>query len=215
MWTKQLAKAALTVLYILALLLPLYIFFHDRGGAAWLHGLTLKADFQLLFPLIGLYAFTFVAWQVLLATNLRWLRKLWPRVINFHRFQGSFALLFATLHPTFILIGYGIANYVHYRFVANPQKWWLLPAYTALTIMWLTVLTATLAWYGRNIPWWRKLHRLNYLVFALVWLHSWFIGSDVRTTFLKVIWLAYLVAVIASVAGRYYPKLTRKEHSYA
>lgn len=218
MWSKLGAQTGIIALYIAGLLLPLYVFFHDRGGTAWLHGLTLKSDFQLLFPLVGLYAFTFVTWQVLLAANLWWLKKLWPRVINFHRFQGSFALLFATLHPTFILVGYGISNYLHYRFVANPQKWWLLPAYTALTIMWLTVVTATLAWYGRNIPWWRKLHRLNYLVFVLVWLHSWFIGSDTRTPLLRKVWIIYLLAVLVSVFGRYYPqlkKLLRQEEHYA
>lgn len=212
---KRLAGSGLVLLYVLALILPWYVFFHDRGGLAWLHGLTLKADFQLLFPLVGLYAFTFVTWQVMVATNLRWLRRLWPRIIQFHRFQGSFALLFATLHPLFILFGYGLSNDLHLRFVANPQKWWLLPAYTALTIMWLTVVTATLAWYGRNIPWWRKLHRLNYLVFALVWLHSWFIADDTRTTLLRVIWLVYLVAVIISTLGRYYPKLIKREVRYA
>ena len=200
-------RTGLIVLYVAALLLPLYVFFHDRGGTAWLHGLTLASDFRLLFPLVGLYAFTFVTLQILITTNLRWLRKLWPRALQFHRFQGGFALLFATLHPSFILLGYGISSYLQLHYVVNPQKWWLLPAYTALSILWLTVITAFLAWRGMNIPWWRKLHRLNYLVFALVWLHSWFIGTDLHSTPLRSIWLGYLIAVIASTVGRYYPKL--------
>jgi len=215
MWTKRSAKLLILVLYIAALIFPSYIFFHDRGGSAWLHGLTLKADFQLLFPLLGLYAFTFVALQILITTNLRWLRQLWPGVLNYHRFQGGFALLFATLHPFFILLGFGLDAELHLTYVANPQKWWLLPAVTALTILWFTVATAFLAWQGMRIPWWRKLHRLNYLVFALVWLHSWFIGTDLHTTLLRTVWLAYLAAVIASTIGRYYPKLTKKEAHYA
>src|SRR4051812_20587173 len=160
MWNKRLAQIGLVTLYVLALCLPLYIFFHDRGGTAFLHGLNLRVEFQLIFPLVGLYAFTFVAWQVLITTNLRWLRRLWPNILNFHRFQGSFALLFAVLHPSFILIGYGLSTYLHYRFLAPSLRWWLLPAYTALIFLLFTTATALLAWRGMNIPWWRKLHRL-------------------------------------------------------
>ena len=207
MFNKRLAQTGLIGLYLAALLMPVYLFFHDRGGTAWLHGLTLKSDFQLLFPLLGLYAFTFVTWQVLVATNLRWLRKLWPKVLQFHRFQGSFALLFAILHPFFILLGFGVISELHLSYVASSLKWWLLPAVTALTIMLATVSTAILAWRGMNIPWWRKLHRLNYLVFALVWLHSWFIGTDTRLPFLRRVWLGYLLLVVISVVGKYYSKL--------
>jgi predicted ferric reductase len=211
MSNKRPVQASLLVLYLAALYLPIYVFFHDRGGTAFLHSLSYKVSLQLLFPLLGLYAFTFVAWQILIATNLRWLRKLWPRILQFHRFEGSFALLFAIMHPSFIAVGYGLASYLHYNFVAPPLRWWLVPAYAGLTIMIATVLTALLAWKGRNIPWWRKLHRLNYLVFALVWTHSWFIGSDLRTPLLRRVWLAYLLAVIISAALKYYPKFVKQE----
>jgi predicted ferric reductase len=218
MSSKTAAKIGLSGIYIAGLLLPLYIFFHDRGGTAWLHGLDVRTEFQLLFPLLGLYAFTFVTWQILITTNLRWLRRLWPRILNLHRFQGSFALLFAVTHPAFIALGFGLSTYIHYRFTAPSLRIWLVPAYTALTILLATTLTALLAWRGMNIPWWRKLHRLNYLVFALVWLHSWFIGSDLHTTFLRTIWLAYLLLVIASSACKYYPKLqqvAKRRETYA
>lgn len=215
---KNLFRTAGLALYLTGLLLPLYVFFHDRGGSAFLHWLSLRTEFRLIFPLIGLYAFTFVTWQILITTNLRWLRRLWPNILNFHRFQGSFALLFALVHPTFILIGYGLSTYIHYRFVAPSLRWWLVPAYVGLTVLIFTTGTALLAWRGRNIPWWRKLHRFNYLVFALVWLHSWFIGTDTRMTLLRKVWLLYLAAVLVSVFGKYYPKLqqlTKKRETYA
>lgn len=217
MSNKPLARSGILAIYVAALLLPVYMFFHDRGGTAFLHGLAFNVSLQLLFPLLGLYAFTFVTWQVLLATNLWWLRKLWPNVIRYHRFQGSFALLFALLHPAFIVAGFGLSNYLHFRYTAPALHWWLAPAYAGLTIMIATVLTAHLAWIGKDLPWWRKLHRLNYLVFALVWLHSWFIGSDMKTPLLQAMWVAYALAVIASTVGRYYPALRnlRRKESYA
>jgi predicted ferric reductase len=209
MLNKTFARAGLASLYVVGLALPLYIFFHDRGGVAWLHAVTPQSALILLFPLLGLYAFTFVTWQILISTNLRWLRQVWPRVISLHRFQGGFALLFALLHPGFILVGFGLSNYLHFRYIAPSLVWWLLPAYSALTIMLLTVSTAFLAWRGRNIRFWRKLHKLNYLVFALVWLHSWFVGTDTHIGYVRLIWLLYLVLIIASTYGRYRSSLSQ------
>ncbi|MBI2984912.1 MAG: non-heme iron oxygenase ferredoxin subunit [Candidatus Kerfeldbacteria bacterium] len=46
--------------------------------------------------------------------------------------------------------------------------------------------------------WWRRVHVLNYLVFALVWLHSWNIGSDVQGTNLRWLWLVFGVSAIVA-----------------
>lgn len=202
MSNRDLARAGLIGIYLAALYLPLHEFFNNRGGTEILQGLSAQSVLQVLFPLLGLYAFTFVTFQVLVATNLWWLRKLWPNVINFHRFQGSFALLFALLHPFFILAGFGLGSYFSYEFVSSEQKPWLVPAYIAITILLLTVGTALLAWQGRNVPYWRKLHRLNYFVFPLIWLHSWFIGTDTRTDVLRAVWIIYLIVVCLSVGGK-------------
>lgn len=191
-------------IYVAALCLPVYIFFKDRGGLGFLSGANPQVRLQLLFPLLGLYAFTFVTFQILITTNLRWLSRLWPSVIRYHRAQGIFALLFALLHPLFILVGFGLVSYLHYRFVAPAVHLWVLPAELALTILVLTVVTALLAWHGRNLPWWRHVHKLNYLVFILVWSHSWFIGTDTPVPLLRVVWIMYAAAIIVSTLGKYY-----------
>jgi predicted ferric reductase len=209
MSSKHLGQVLLAGLYGAALLLPLYIFFNDRGGVTFFEGAGPRAVLKLFFPLLGLYAFTFVTFQVLIATNLRWLRRFWRGIVRFHRTQGSFALLFAVLHPGFILLGYGAAKYLSFRYVTSNQVWWLLPAYIALIILLLTAGTALLAWYGKDIPWWRKLHKLNYLVFALVWLHSWFIGTDTQLTTLRAVWLVYFIIVMVSVAGKYFDAIKK------
>ena len=197
-------KACVVLGFAVALTLPAYAFFHDRNGTQFLVGLHGRALLQVLFPLVGLYAFTFVTVQVLIATNLGWLSSLWPGVIRFHRAQGIFALLFAIVHPLFILVGFGLASVLASRgFVRPGLAGWLIPSYTALAILLLTVATAFLAWSGRRVTWWRKVHRLNYLVFGLVWVHSWFIGTDTPTSLLRAVWIVYLVLVVVSIAGRY------------
>jgi DMSO/TMAO reductase YedYZ heme-binding membrane subunit len=209
MSNKTFGRAILIGLYTAALLLPLYVYFYQRGGASFLENAGPGLALKLLFPLIGLYAFTLVTLQVLVATNIRWLRRFWPGILRFHRAQGSFALLFAVLHPGFILLGYGAAKYLSFRYVAPDQVWWLLPGYAALIILLLTTGTALLAWRGRDIPWWRKLHRLNYAVFVLAWLHSWFIGSDTQSVLLRTVWVVYLLVVIVSVTGKYSKAIKR------
>lgn len=201
--TKRLLLAVILVGYLAALVVPIGVFFNQRGGTAFLSGQTTSQFPQVTFPVFGLVAFTLVTMQILLATNLWWLKKAWPRAIFFHRYQGSFALLFAILHPLFILIGFGISRFVTYKFVGSTQVAYVLLGEAALTLLFATVLTALLAWSGRRFSWWFKLHRMNYVVFALIWLHSWLIGSDVRPTALKYVWIGYLVAVVASVAGKH------------
>jgi DMSO/TMAO reductase YedYZ heme-binding membrane subunit len=190
-------------LYALALTVPVLVFFRERHGTAFLAGRDARGVLQAMFPLLGLYAFTFVTAQVLITTNLWWLRQLWPGIIRYHRAQGIFALAFAITHPLFILIGYGTAVMLSNGFVQPDLARWLIPSYTALIVLLGTVSTALLAWSGARITWWRALHRLNYLVFALVWLHSWFIGTDTPTTTLRTVWIVYLTLVVASVIGRY------------
>jgi DMSO/TMAO reductase YedYZ heme-binding membrane subunit len=196
-------RAGVLALYLLALAVPAIAFFRDRGGVSFLQGAHGRVVLQLLFPLFGLYAFTLVTAQILITTNLYWLNRLWPRVIGYHRAQGVVALLFALTHPALILIGYGLAVFLARTFTRPGLSGWLIPAYIGLTILLLTVVTALLAWSGKRISRWRSIHRLNYLAFALIWIHSWFIGTDTPTHLLRTVWLVYLALVAASVIGRY------------
>ena len=196
-------RVCVVIVFAVALALPGYAFFRDRHGTDFLTGVHGRTLLQVFFPLVGLYAFTFVTLQVLIATNLRWLTRLWPGVIRYHRAQGIFALLFALLHPLFILVGFGLASMLSNGFVRPGLARWTIPSYAALAILMFTVATALLAWSGRRLSWWRSVHRLNYLVFGLVWVHSWFIGTDTPTSLLRTVWIVYLLLVVVSAAGRY------------
>jgi hypothetical protein len=69
MSSKTVAKIGQVALYVSAFVLPVLVFFHDRGGAGILQGLPIKGGLQVFFSLLGLYAFTLVTFQVLIATN--------------------------------------------------------------------------------------------------------------------------------------------------
>lgn len=200
---KQALKWALVASYLALLILPGYVFFSIRGGLVFLTGTDLRSALVLLFPLFGLYAFTFVSLQVLIGSNMLRLRPVFPKIMIFHRFHGLLALTFACLHPLMILAAFGIVNSWHLRFVSPRLRIWVLVALLAISLLLLTVTTAVAAWkFGKFTGVWRKIHLLNYLVYALVWLHSWFIGSDIQATNLRYIWMLYALAVAASLTAR-------------
>lgn len=200
---KRTAVRALTLgLLLFVLIAPVATFFNNRGGFSILTAGSAQATLQTIFPLFGLIAFTLLTAQILLATNRWWLDAYWPGAKNYHRYEGMFTLAFALLHPFSILLGFGLSSYWHHSFVSDKLALWLIPAYLGLSILVATVTTAILSWKFDKTKWWFKLHLFNYGVFVLIWLHSWFIGSDVRFSNLRWLWLIYLVAVLGSFVKR-------------
>ena len=204
---RGIVQFLLVAIYVTLLVIPGWIFFSQRGGIAFLGSFAdFQAGLRLLFPLFGLYAFTLVAMQAMIGPNISLLRKYFPKIREFHRYEGTFALLFVILHPVMIVAGFGLGDYFGFNYVSPDLIPFLIPAYTAFTIILITAGSAILAWRGKRITWWRWVHRFNYLAFILVWIHSWFIGTDIQTTSLRYIWLFYLVIVLASFARVYLPK---------
>ncbi len=196
------ARWILPLAYLFFLSLPGIFFFKDRGGTGFLAGLDARTFSLLIFPLAGLYAFFFVWMQILIGTNMDLLRRIYRRIEMFHRAEGLFALLLAITHPSLILFGFGLSGYLSLGFVAPRMKIFALIGEVQLFLMLLTVSTALLMrhpWLKRR---WHVIHYLNYLVFTLVWVHSWFLGTDVRPTALRYLWMFYGLTAAVSTAGR-------------
>lgn len=187
---------------LVSLIAPAWVFFSQRDGLAFLEGADFARANRLLFPLAGLYAFTLVWLQVMIGSNRRWLTRLWPGIIRYHRVEGVFAFLFAQAHPLLLIAGFGFDSYVRDAFVSPDRvlfAWFGRIALLLLTVTVATALLWRLQWLKRR---WHVIHYLNYFVFALVWIHSWVLGSDVQTTSLRWAWLFYGATFVASVIGR-------------
>jgi DMSO/TMAO reductase YedYZ heme-binding membrane subunit len=152
-----------------------------------------------MFPFVGLYAFYFVWVQFMLGSNMYWMRAKYPWLLKFHRFEGGMALLFALLHPTLLVLSLGISEYYKYDFVAQDKLIYVWIGYLQLLLIMCTAGTALL----RRVIWlkdrWYFVHYANYLMFALVWVHSWNLGSNVQGTSLQYLWYFYGLTAIASV----------------
>lgn len=195
-------RVAFVIVAIIVLIAPGWVFFSQRGGLAFLEGADWPRANRLLFPLAGLYAFTLVWLQVMIGSNRRWLQSLFPGILRYHRWQGAFAFLLAMLHPLLLIGGIGLEAYLRDAFVAPDLVLFVWFGRLALFLLALTVATALL----RRLQWlrrrWHAIHYLNYVIFVLVWIHSWMVGSDIRATGLRWLWLAFAATFIASALGR-------------
>lgn len=196
-------RTSLILTAIFFLTAPVYIFLAPRWSS--LAGLPLQPLAGIVFPIFGLLAFTLVSFQVMIGPNIRWLRQIFPKIYLYHRWEGIFTLLFATLHPLMIWIAFGFtAAFVRRSFLPANLRGWALIGIITYLLMILTVGTAFAAWklstFSRS---WRSVHYLNYGVFIFGWIHSWFIGSDIRTTSLKYIWILYAVVGVGSLLVRF------------
>lgn len=191
----------LLIVYAASLGFIVSSFFSLRGGLAFLDGADLQTANRLLFPLAGLIAYFFVWGQVMIGSNLDWVRKHLPGIETFHRRQGIFALLFALLHPTLLLWGVGFEVFLRGDFVDPALSLFVWFGRVALLLIVLTAGTALLRrtrWFRRL---WRRLHYLNYVIFILVSLHSLNLGTDTRSN-LKLLWGFFIGTFLLSVLGR-------------
>lgn len=191
----------LLVIALLVLIAPAWVFWSIRSVSA-LRLLDLRAFSLSVFPLVGLYAFTFVWFQLMIGSSMDRLRNVFPWIEKYHRTEGVFVLLFALAHPLLLLIGVGSTVYFQRSYIAPQLVPYLWLGYVQLFLICLTAGTALL----RKTPfvkkYWRAIHYLNYLVFVSVWIHSWFLGTDVRSTNLRYLWIFFALTALASTLWR-------------
>ena len=183
--------------------LPIQAFFSLRGltFATLFSGTSIEVA-RRLFPLFGLLAFTMVWYQVLLGSNGWWLYRRAPVLLRFHRTHGIIAFSFAVLHPVLLIAAVGLTAFLQKSFVPAELRIYATIGTIQLVLLTIAVLVALV----RRMPWlrrhWKKFHILNYVVFILIWIHSWFLGTDVQTTWLRFLWVFFALAVFVSTVFR-------------
>lgn len=190
----------------LVLIAPAVIFFSERGGLEFLEGATFQDTNLYLFPLVGLYAFMFVWLQLMIGSNINYLRRVYPRIELFHRTEGIFAILFAMVHPTMRYFGLGLDPLEYLKTqqetVVPALQVYLWLGYFQLTLLTVAVAAALLRKTKLLQKHWRKFHYFNYIVFVSVWIHGWFLGSDVQYSALRYLWIFVGVTGVGSILAR-------------
>lgn len=155
----------------------------------------------------GLTAFTLLFIQLILGAFMKmWTQKIGPWIFKFHLIEGGLVYTLALAHPVFFMLfnhfaGNGWNPYfvfinacllckapIYYYYTLGMVSFWLL----TLTVFAGIFRSANL-WFKAN---WRKLHVVNYVVFLLVGLHGFLIGTDFKVQpFYSFALIAYAIVV--------------------
>jgi predicted ferric reductase len=140
---------------------------------------------------LGLAAFTLLFVQLILGAFMEyWTEKLGAWIFRFHIFEGILIYSLALLHPIIFMaynhyVGAGWNPYAVFINVCVLCQTSLDFYYTlGIISFWLLTLTVFAGLFRAANPWirlnWRKLHVLNYLVFLVVGLHGFLVGTDFK-----------------------------------
>lgn len=156
----------------------------------------------------GFTAYGLLTLSVLLglALSLRWQSPRWPRLINseLHNFVTLLSLIFTCLHILAVWLdpftAFGWTE-IFIPFVSHYRPLWLA---FGIVAFYLGLALAASVWLRPRMgyEWWRKLHILTLLVFALVTVHGVTTGSDTQTPWAVLVYLVCGGSVAALLALR-------------
>ncbi|MGW3342192.1 ferric reductase-like transmembrane domain-containing protein [Nonomuraea rubra] len=156
--------------------------------------------------LVGLAGTLVMWWQVLLGVRQISHRLGDDRLaaVSLHRWLGGCGAFLVLLHPLLETV----VDRQDWAYVLVPDFTWAESAYASLGrlafIMFLVLwLTSTLARYLIRHRVWRYAHYLSYPLLALVFVHSWGLGSFLaETPWLQAYWLGLAVVFAGVVVWR-------------
>ncbi len=175
--------------FFLLSLAPITIFSSSSLSSLTLSPAAITNSIQRLF---GLWIFTLMFVQIILGSFMtKWTEKLGGWIFKFHVFEGILIYLLILVHTfSFVIFRYFTGHgfdplYVYADVCAlcgKPIEFY----YNFGRLAFWSVTFAVFAGLFRTAtPFlrvhWKKFHRLNFVAFLLVGLHSLFVGSDIGT----------------------------------
>lgn len=146
----------------------------------------------------GLYAFSLIFIAIIMGSAMNVVDRFFPadKVFSFHKIVGKSAFTLALLHPIFLYSTYLSEH--NLNFVSPFLKGTTNLFYFSMGILALSLLTisvgAALARFRIGIKW-LYIHRLNYLIFWLIFFHGLNLGVDTQTGFARFLFITYGVVV--------------------
>ena len=137
--------------------------------------------------------------QFVLAARLRGVTRHFglDAVLRFHRGMAIFAVVLIVLHPTLLAVGGGGWSLL----TSVQMPWYIWLGKIALLLLVVQVLVALLRRTVRlSFETWRGLHNQALVILALVLLHSWVAGSDLRHRPMQALWLGLFTAAVTTYA---------------
>jgi predicted ferric reductase len=148
------------------------------------------------FALVGVVVLVL---QFVLAARLRGTTRHFglDAVLRFHRGMAILAVVLIALHPVLLALGGGGWSLL----TSVRMPWYIWLGKTALLLLVIQALAALLRRTVRlSFETWRGLHNQALVILALVLLHSWVAGTDLRHRPMQALWLGLFTAAVSIYA---------------
>ncbi len=163
----------------------------------------------------ALAAFVIIFLQVFLAGRIKWIERPFglDMVIRFHRNMAVLAAVLLLSHPLLIAVSEGHWNLLF----SLDLPWYIWLGKIALVVL---IINAGISIYQKKLhlkfEQWRVGHNVSGLVIiVLIFLHSWFTGSDLEPAGMKVLWIGILsAAVLVYLYHKIFRPWRLKHHAY-
>ena len=166
---------------------------------------------------LGLIALNFIFLQILIGAFIKPLSKIFGNYIyKFHIIEGIIAYFMALLHPIFYLLviklsGHGFDPYVAFVNICllckTPYDYYLTIGRISFWLLTIGIFAAIFRNMGNWLmKHWKDLHILNYLVFILIALHGFFLGSDFRSIIFLTLAIVETLIVLGIMLFMEFPK---------
>ncbi|OGM58039.1 hypothetical protein A3A50_02140 [Candidatus Woesebacteria bacterium RIFCSPLOWO2_01_FULL_38_20] len=140
---------------------------------------------------VGLMAYTMIFFQIILGAFMnKWIEKLGGWIFRFHLNEGALAYLIILSHPLLLVLynfkAKGLVDpfYVFTDFCLlckDKTEYFHTLGRVSFWMVTVAVAAAKFRTHPLLQRHWRKFHILNYIVFLLVSVHGFLVGSDFRT----------------------------------
>ncbi len=152
------------------------------------------APLQMIDRASGIYALFFIFLAIVSSEYMKQMKKIFGKgFMSIHHFSARIGVLLMLIHP--IAFALEERNINVFLPVFYPLKDFLeLAGRPAFYLILIAVMAAV--YRKKIIRKWKKIHYLNYPAFLMVFVHSWLIGTDLRSEIMQVIWIAMLLVVI-------------------
>ncbi len=142
----------------------------------------------------ALFAYITLFWTIVSSEYVREVKRLFGLpYLNLHHHLSRVAWALIIVHP----LSYALTIGDFGVFVPILSPWSVLITWAGRPALYL-FLVATLAAVlrARNKRYWKYLHKLNYVAFLLIFVHSWRLGQDLGDTWLRAVWAAMAVTIL-------------------
>ncbi|EKD78251.1 MAG: Oxidoreductase FAD/NAD(P)-binding protein [uncultured bacterium] len=149
--------------------------------------------------IVALIGASLLFFQPILAARLPFIERIFglDKLMRVHKWIGITAFSLIVMHGSVML--YYFRDSLSFIFT---QPWYVLGPVTALIID--TIVLITLLRRRLKLPyhWWKRIHQCIYLALLTGFLHSFMVGSDLATGWLRYYWIILAGLMILAIAYR-------------